>query len=308
MGLATRCTACGTVFRVVRDQLKVSEGWVRCGRCDEVFNATELLFDLNDAEAATDSTAPADSVLPDEDTRDTTGHGSTTARRLALHEVLRNDAPAAPDQPLPIAPLLGTPTAPAELDLASAIDLDPPPPPADPAAEIQVAPEFLRDAERRARWEQPPMRRALSIGAGVLAVALLWQIAIHQRDSVAARWPAALPLLRGSCALFGCRIEPLRRIEDIAVESTALTRAATPDALRLVVVLRNHGAWTLALPWVELSMTDPTGELVTRRALGPQDFRAASPTIAPGADTTLQVLLAAGSSRITGYTVEIFYP
>ena len=43
MSLATRCTACGTVFRVVQDQLKVSEGWVRCGRCDEVFNALEGL-------------------------------------------------------------------------------------------------------------------------------------------------------------------------------------------------------------------------------------------------------------------------
>ena len=46
MSLATRCTVCGTVFRVVQDQLKVSEGWVRCGRCGEVFNAIEGLFDL----------------------------------------------------------------------------------------------------------------------------------------------------------------------------------------------------------------------------------------------------------------------
>ena len=46
MSLATRCTACGTVFRVAQDQLKASEGWVRCGRCSEVFNALEGLFDL----------------------------------------------------------------------------------------------------------------------------------------------------------------------------------------------------------------------------------------------------------------------
>ena len=46
MSMATRCVACGTIFRVVQDQLKVSEGWVRCGRCDEVFNALEGLFDL----------------------------------------------------------------------------------------------------------------------------------------------------------------------------------------------------------------------------------------------------------------------
>jgi predicted Zn finger-like uncharacterized protein len=46
MSLATRCTSCKTVFRVVQDQLKVSEGWVRCGRCGTVFNALEALFDL----------------------------------------------------------------------------------------------------------------------------------------------------------------------------------------------------------------------------------------------------------------------
>lgn len=46
MSLATRCVSCGTVFRVVQDQLKVSEGWVRCGRCEHVFNALDNLFDL----------------------------------------------------------------------------------------------------------------------------------------------------------------------------------------------------------------------------------------------------------------------
>jgi predicted Zn finger-like uncharacterized protein len=47
MSLATRCTACGTIFRVVQDQLRVSEGWVRCGRCAEVFDAREQLFDID---------------------------------------------------------------------------------------------------------------------------------------------------------------------------------------------------------------------------------------------------------------------
>jgi predicted Zn finger-like uncharacterized protein len=47
MSLATRCTHCGTIFKVVQDQLKVSEGWVRCGRCQQVFNALPALFDLD---------------------------------------------------------------------------------------------------------------------------------------------------------------------------------------------------------------------------------------------------------------------
>lgn len=63
MSLATRCPACGTVFRVVQDQLKVSQGWVRCGQCHEVFNALESLFDL-DASPTPPAPSPASSAPP----------------------------------------------------------------------------------------------------------------------------------------------------------------------------------------------------------------------------------------------------
>ena len=43
MSLATRCPACGTTFKVVRDQLRISDGWVRCGRCSHVFDGGEHL-------------------------------------------------------------------------------------------------------------------------------------------------------------------------------------------------------------------------------------------------------------------------
>ncbi|MEZ5703593.1 MAG: zinc-ribbon domain-containing protein, partial [Burkholderiaceae bacterium] len=39
MSFTTRCPACGTMFRVVPDQLKISDGWVRCGHCSDVFDA-----------------------------------------------------------------------------------------------------------------------------------------------------------------------------------------------------------------------------------------------------------------------------
>ena len=65
----------------------------------------------------------------------------------------------------------------------------------------------------------------------------------------------------------------------------------------------------LALPSVDLSLTDASGLLVARRALAPQDFRvAANSLLAPGGETALQLLLSAGNPRVSGYTVEIFYP
>jgi predicted Zn finger-like uncharacterized protein len=47
MSLATRCPECGTTFKVVRDQLRISDGWVRCGRCSHVFDGTEHLHDTD---------------------------------------------------------------------------------------------------------------------------------------------------------------------------------------------------------------------------------------------------------------------
>ncbi|MDP3171986.1 MAG: zinc-ribbon domain-containing protein, partial [Polaromonas sp.] len=43
MSLITRCPACGTMFKVVADQLKISQGWVRCGQCSDVFDAAAHL-------------------------------------------------------------------------------------------------------------------------------------------------------------------------------------------------------------------------------------------------------------------------
>ncbi|MGK6309048.1 DUF3426 domain-containing protein [Variovorax sp. DT-64] len=60
MSLVTRCPACGTTFKVVRDQLRISEGWVRCGRCSEVFDATLDLHETPDAAVAPKVPAPLD--------------------------------------------------------------------------------------------------------------------------------------------------------------------------------------------------------------------------------------------------------
>lgn len=45
MSQVTRCPSCGTRFKVVADQLRISQGWVRCGVCQEVFDATQSLHD-----------------------------------------------------------------------------------------------------------------------------------------------------------------------------------------------------------------------------------------------------------------------
>jgi len=61
MSLVTRCPACATTFKVVRDQLRISDGWVRCGRCSEVFDAT---IELHDTSVPTPEPATAEPSSP----------------------------------------------------------------------------------------------------------------------------------------------------------------------------------------------------------------------------------------------------
>ncbi len=65
MSLVTRCTACGTLFKVVADQLKISDGWVRCGQCAHVFDAQANLVSETPPVAATPvSKAPVAAPSP----------------------------------------------------------------------------------------------------------------------------------------------------------------------------------------------------------------------------------------------------
>jgi len=45
VNLVTRCPACGTAFRVQRDQLAAHFGTVRCGKCGNVFNGVAALVE-----------------------------------------------------------------------------------------------------------------------------------------------------------------------------------------------------------------------------------------------------------------------
>ena len=69
MSQVTRCPSCGTRFKVVADQLRISQGWVRCGMCQGVFDASQDLQSVPDellhAEAAEHPSVPAEvPVIP----------------------------------------------------------------------------------------------------------------------------------------------------------------------------------------------------------------------------------------------------
>ena len=325
MSLATRCAACGTVFRVVQDQLKVSEGWVRCGRCGDVFNALAGLFDLEreTAPAWTPSQRGGLDLLP--------AHGDA-----------RDAAPGPPDAPTPAQTPPPTPSEWSDLPAADDSDADTR---ADSHLEARLmerdafdddavgrgelsdlddarqneratdeavaaeTPAFLRRAASHARWQQPRMRLALGGCSAVLALTLTAQVAVWKRDEIAARWPQSVPALTAVCDALGCAIEPLRRLDGLAVESSGLTQLDSASQYRLQVALRNRDAWPLLTPALDVTLTDNRGEVVARKVLRQGDFGQAVPTSRPaGTELALQAVFDAGERRISGYSIEIFYP
>ena len=354
MSLATRCTSCGTAFRVVQDQLKVSEGWVRCGRCNAVFSALEGLFDLGRDAPADWQEEPFDPLVaslaprpaewsslpsPRDDAGGGDGDGEDADERRRDRDA---DAPASDLGELladPVDAHLFGPRKRSEAkpkpagqlgardrvefsDARFDSDLFPDNSTSIPdtelatlavtdsgalALESAVRPDFVRRADRHARWRSTPVRIALGMACVLAALVLAAQVANHHRDILAARWPSLRPLLAAWCHAPQCRIEAPRRIDEVLVESTALTRATAQDAFVLSVTLRSRSELTLALPSIDLTLTDANGRLVARRALAPRDFSAAD-VIAPHAETPLQVTLSTGTAAVVGYTVEIFYP
>jgi predicted Zn finger-like uncharacterized protein len=365
MSLVTRCPACGTVFRVVQDQLKVSEGWVRCGRCSEVFNAVDGLFDLDhdDAVAAAADSMPAF----DADERATLEDPSPQRIDALMQAVTQSEPPPGDGEADAGAPAAaGSDDGPALQDISAreaerelaavyaaltpldapvvAEDAEATPAQADHAFAPRViddgatggpspaatdpldqpvgeqpdheapTPEFLRRAERAARWRHPGVRAALALLALLLAAALAAQLALHYRDVLAAQWPPARPWLARACQWAGCRIEPPRRIDALSVDSSGLLRAEGVARYRLSLVLNNRADTDVLMPAIDLTLTDQQGRTLVRRVLSASELGAETAALAPRTELALQGVLDlgalddAGERRVNGYTVELFYP
>jgi len=333
MSLATRCTSCGTAFRVVQDQLKISEGWVRCGKCNAVFNALEGLFDLGrdaqpewDAPTAPVAHAPHDqAAAPIARSRDDDEFADDPGPTSSLGELLadpidahlfgpRKRAESAPKPAGQIVPRDRVEFSDARFDsdlfaenAATTEDETLMMPSTDAGAlplESTIRPEFVRRAERQARWRSKGMRTVLGAASTLALMILVVQVGHHWRDTLAVQYPALHAPLVAWCQLAGCTLQTPRRL---VLESSTLTRAVGQDAFVLAVNLKSRSALPLTLPSIDLSLTDAQGRLVARRALSPHDFHAAD-VLPPGADAALQLTLNAGSTSVVGYTVEIFYP
>jgi predicted Zn finger-like uncharacterized protein len=315
MSLTTRCPACGTRFRVVPDQLKISDGWVRCGHCADVFDATLHLSAWvppppaaePEPELASEPEIPP-VPQPDPPSVETADDNPISDFQAALQAFASQSS--SPPQPPGL-----------DLDLSSELPPEPapvppvPPPPAeperpahdDPPTEI---PGFVQQARRQAFWRSAPMRSALLLLTLVLCVLLAGQWALHQRSWVAARYPAVKPLLVQACDLLACTVEPLRRIDAIVIDSATLVRRLG-QFHSFDIVLQNTADLPLAAPALELSLTDASDRVIARRVFLPQEWPDAVSELPPRATVPVSFRLSIASGDdlpMAGYRALVFYP
>jgi predicted Zn finger-like uncharacterized protein len=351
------------MFRVVADQLKISEGWVRCGHCADVFDATLYLQPW--IPPGTENTpeefvaaAPEPEVVPEpeslaQDRVDDGGGrqvdvpmgeewGTRSADEQALETLpppVSFEEPEAVHEPDAeesdfhrelerFAAGLGRLSAArsgavvSEATPVEAIDMPEAPAPQEIqiseatgfAASEQDVPEqepgFVRQARRRAFWQSTGMRVLLSLLVLLLAVLLAGQWALQQRDRLAALRPDLQPLLQQVCGYLGCAVAPVRRIDAVVIDSTALVRRLG-NFYSFDLVLKNTAPLPLAVPALELTLTDLGGAVIARRVFLPDEWPDAPPLLPAQGLVTVNFRLSLALDEATpmaGYGALLFYP
>ncbi len=171
---------------------------------------------------------------------------------------------------------------------------------------------FVRQARRQAFWRRPQVRLALLLAVGALAGLLALQFALRERDRLAAAQPQLRPLLEQLCGRLGCAIGAPRRIESIVIDNSGFTRVR-PDVYRLSFTLKNQSPLPVAVPALQLTLTDTQEQPVVQRVLMPRDLGAAPATIGAASDWSASLALGVNpgngaAARIAGYRLLAFYP
>ena len=281
MHLSTQCPACKTMYKVVADQLRVAEGCVRCGRCAGIFDARQHLTEL-----ATGPSATAKDDLA------TTG------------SLVQKPGDAVPES---IDGMAGVPAASARQAGTEADVILATPQPLDGAAK----PSFLMQGRALSAVEGSRARGIWLLLLLLCFSALTGQVLHRERDRVVARAPALAPIMEGICAWAQCSLAPLQRIEAVVIESSAFKRTEDGN-YHLQFALRNGASHPIAMPAMELTLTDSQDGALIRRVLLPQDFDPFAATIAADSDWTASMLLnvapVAETSQVSGYKLVAFYP
>lgn len=274
MSFATRCPNCNALFRVSEEQLRSHDGLVRCGDCRHVFDARSRLEALADDHPDTPAPPPRDASIDREP-------------RLPPS----TDAPVAMPR-----------------DIATDIPADRTGEPDFPEPE---QPDFLRADKRRTGGA---VRATLATACTLLALTLLAQLAIQFRADLLANLPSLRPALDALCAPLACRATLPMRPDLLAIVSSDLQAIPNTSAMEFDAVIRNRAPFAMALPSIELTLTNAQDHAIARKVFSPSDYGPTSNSLVPpdnlppGADRSIRILFVPPGPGATGFVAYPFFP
>ena len=141
----------------------------------------------------------------------------------------------------------------------------------DQESDLEVS--FVLAARRKAFWRKPVVRMALGLVFFISLLGLALQIAVQERDRIAALDARTRPWLVKLCEPLRCELAPVRQIADVVIDSSSFNKARG-DSYQLALTMKSTATIPLAMPAVELTLTDAQDQPVLRRVLLPTDMAA----------------------------------
>jgi hypothetical protein len=176
-----------------------------------------------------------------------------------------------------------------------------------------LEPNFLRGREP---LENRSVRMAMQVACAVMAPVLAIQAALVYRADAVVHFPELRPALGALCRPLSCTAQYPMRPDLLAVVSSDLERLPGSGTLELDAVVRNRAAYPLAIPAMELTITDSLNQPVARKVFQPIDYLGAPASgvdpagqnIAPGADLSIRLLFDLPGVNAAGFVAYPFYP
>jgi predicted Zn finger-like uncharacterized protein len=286
MSMYTRCPHCETHFRVSREQLQVSSGQVRCGRCQRAFDAFATLTSNPSAVPGPVKSVPAPSA--------TAAPAPTVESRSGANASIR-----------PATTALGEAADPRSADARLPSQL------ASGQREALTLPDDLFSAPSTPQGHGGTWLWVL--GSFALVLTLSAQVLYLFPTELVGRFPQFRPLLADACIWLRCEVSLPRMPDQLFIEASDLQVLDTtrPAEVLLTATVRNRAAVTQELPLLELTLLDRLNQTSARKVFRPADYldKSQDPGRGIGSNQELPVklYLDTGDIRPAGYRLYVFF-
>lgn len=320
MSDTTLCPQCATRFKVSDEQLDAHDGLVRCGRCQNVFNAREYL--------QTDEPSPQLSLLMDEEPSPATEESGDVTVKLPVTETSTADEEvtvAESDVPFPVET---DELATSDIDSAQAgeampedeshhPDLTPIPNLTELENETTTLAQQVQFVDDPVEEDKPasfkPKHHLATFLGVTLFLLLSAQSTYHFRDALAVKLPGLKPLLVELCGHLECTVELPHDVELLSIESSELEAdAKLVNVITLHALLHNRARYAQAWPSLELTLTDSRDDVIARRTFHPADYIKNEDDLENGIghsrEKEIALKLDTTDLRPSGYRLLLFYP